>query len=239
MAEGEQTFVCPPHLPPREAWKVNPDTFRKFFAPTDDRGFVIPDATVEVVKSLFLDDYEWPIDFSHQETRPDVHHFQWLARRYDPIEFSGRTIPYRFRELPSMKGVVPRQFHNVIHAVTIPPSVPKYRDMAQHIDAYSSANHLHRSAENTLESLALFALRKLQVDSEDQVANDILISRFDRQFRGYQMNLERFLGLAGLEAFRLDDPKFSRRKPHEIAKLLAKVVRRREFNFVSEFKTAA
>jgi hypothetical protein len=37
------------HLPPPDAWKVNLEKLEKFYAPTDDRGFVMPDATIEVM----------------------------------------------------------------------------------------------------------------------------------------------------------------------------------------------
>ncbi|HEY0965273.1 MAG TPA: hypothetical protein VGE13_02215 [Candidatus Saccharimonadales bacterium] len=238
MAEGEQAFVYPPHLPPREAWKVNPDTLRKFFAPTDDRGFVIPDATVEVVRELFEDDYEWPIDLRHQETRPDVHHFHWIARRYDPKEFNGRTAPHRFRELPTVKGIVPRQFHNAIHQVTLPPAMPRYKDMARHVHAYQIAQWLFSSATNAAEAQNILS-SSLVADSQDAISNEMLIRQFDRQFRGYRLNMERLLGATGLEMLRLDDPKFSKRKPHEVTKLLGRVVRNREINYVPLFKTAA
>lgn len=124
MAVERTNLVYPPHLPPADAWKVNPNTLRRFYAPTDDRGFVLPDATVEVVKNLFEDDYEWPVDPRYQQTQPDVHHFHWVARQYSSTVYGGRTIPNRFRELATVKGLVPRQFHNVIHTVTIPPLQP-------------------------------------------------------------------------------------------------------------------
>jgi hypothetical protein len=233
----QKGFVCPPHLPPRDAWKVNPDTLRKFYAPVDDRGFVLPDATVETVKELFEDDYEWPIDPRHQETRPDVHHFHWVARRYDPKEFNGRTVPQRFRELPTVKGVVPRQFHNVIHEITLPPAMPRYKDMSRHVRAYQIAHWLFTSASRASEMQGAFS--NVVADSHDNIGNEILIHQFDRQFRGYRMNMERLVGAAGLETLRLDDAKFARRKPHEVARMLGRVVRTREINYVPLFKTAA
>lgn len=232
MAE-KADFVCPPHLPPRDAWKVNPDTLRRFYAPTDDRGFVMPEATVEVVKNLFEDDYIWPVDPRYQQTQPDIHHFHWLARAYSPNWFQQRTVPEKFRELPSVKGVLPRQFHNVIHEYTLPPQMPKYHAMEQHINAYQIARWLFYSAERATRAQSLFA-----ADSRDEVANDILVTMFDRQFRGYRMNMERLIGAAGLETLHLDDPKFIKRKPHEIVKLLSKQVRFREPSYLPLFNAA-
>lgn len=235
----EHGVACPPHLPPRDAWKIDPEHVKKFYAPTDDRGFVLPDQTVEKVLDLFEDEYEWPIDLRHQAKRPNVHHFHWIARQYEPARYKGRTVPNQFRELPSVKGIVPRQFHNVIHNVTLPPQMPKYRDMERHIRAYRLARWTFDSATRAMEVQSRFIESDIIADSNDTIANEILITAFDRQFRGYRMNIERLIGASGLEILRLDDPKFSRRKPHEIHKKLGSVIRTREMDFTSLFKTAA
>lgn len=239
MIYEAESKSCPPHLPPRDAWKVNPESVKKFYAPIDDRGFVLPDATVEVVRDLFEDEYEWPIDFSLQSTRPDIHHFHWYERLYSPKAFGGRKIPSRFRELASVKGVLPRQFHNVVHEVTLPPAMPRYRDMKRHVDAYESASYLLQSAERTVEAQSLFALRRHDASIDDDVALGILISAFERQFKGYQMNMEQLIGAAGLSSLRVNDPKFERRKPHEVARILGRVVRNREINYMPLFRTVS
>lgn len=76
-------------------------------------------------------------------------------------------------------------------------------------------------------------------DSHNNVDNEMLISTFDRQFRGYRMNLERLIGAAGLETLRLDDEKFAKRKPHEIVRILGEYASTQERNYLSEFKVAA
>lgn len=238
MTRERDDFICPPHLPPHDAWKVNPNTFKRFLAPTDDRGFVLPDATVEVVKNLFEDDYEWPIDRRHQQAAPDIHHFHWIAHQYSPVAYSGRstTIPNKFRELPTVKGLVPRQFHNVIHKVTLPPLQPRLGDMARHVEAYDIAKRLFTSAANT--STVQRQITSRLVADVDEVANDILIDRLNRQFRGYRRNRELLIGAAGLQLLRLDDPKFQKRKPREIAQLLGKQVRFTETNYLPLFNAA-
>lgn len=235
----EHHAACPPHLPPHDAWKVHPKSLRKFYAPTDDRGFVLPDATVETVLELFEDEYEWPIDPRQQVMRPDVHHFHWIARRYEPTNYKGRTIPSQFRELPTVKGIVPRQFHNVIHEVTLPPAMPRYKDMERHVRAYKLARWTFDSATRAVEIQSRFIETDIVADSEDDIANEILITAFDRQFRGYRMNIERLIGASGLAILQLDDPKFARRKPNEVCKKLGQVVRAREYDFTSRFRTAA
>lgn len=227
------------HLPPLDAWRVDPQAIRKFYAPTDDRGFVLPDATIEVVQSLFEEDYEWPIDPRVPSARPDVHHFHWMGRQYDAANFQGRTIPQRFRELPSVKGILPRQFHNVIHHVTLPPAMPKYRAMAEYVAAYSLARWAFESATEAVKLQSQFADSPLIQAEEDVLANEILISAFDRKFRGYRMHVEQLLGSEGLKSLCLEDPKFGRRKPHEVKKLLGKVIHLRSVDYVPMFRTAA
>lgn len=239
MGANINTFTPPSHLPPLDAWKVNPKTLKRFYAPTDDRGFVLPDATVELVKDLFEDDYEWPIDRRYQQTQPDVHHFHWIAHQYTPIAYDGRTtsIPNRFRELPTVKGLMPRQFHNVIHKVTLPPKQPRLPHMARHVQAYDIARRLFTSAANT-STVQRQITSRLAADV-DEVANTILVDRLRRQFEGYHKNMELLIGAAGLQALQVEDPKFKKRKPREIAQLLGRQVRFSEINYLPVFQQAA
>lgn len=221
------------HLPPRDAWRVDPVKLRRFFAPTDDRGFVLPDATIEVVRDLIEEDYEWPIDSRVQQLRPDVHHFHWMARQYDPRFFQGRTVPIRFRESPNLKGVLPRQFHNLVHFATLPPLMPRYRDMEQHLDALYLARRLFDSAEKAVWAQSLFAMRGVQED--DEIARQIMTSAFDRQFRGYRAHIEQMLGSSSLKLLGVEDEKFHKRKPHEVKKVLRTVIGQRAVNYVTNF----
>lgn len=95
----------PTHVPPLEAWKVDPARIKKFYAPTDDRGFVLLDETVEEVKSFFHDDYIWPIDYRYKTTRPDEHHLHWIKRNYAPSNHNGNRVPMDFRELAPNKAI--------------------------------------------------------------------------------------------------------------------------------------
>ena len=228
------------HLPPIDAWKIDPSKIRRFYAPTDDRGIVLPDATVEVVRELFEEDYVWPMSGTSQAEKPDIHHFHWMARQYSPEQFNGRTVPARFREIPTLKGVMPRQFHNVIHEVTLPPAMPKYIHMKQHLQAYHLAGQLFKSAEKTIDAHARFRVRRASRQYDDnEVADKILQNAFDRQFRGYRMSIEQLLGASGLHALQLNDPKFLRRKPHEMKRLLSNVAVSGAMNFVPSFRDAA
>ena len=158
-----------------------------------------------------------------------------MARQYDPSNFQGRTVPLRFRESPNLKGVLPRQFHNLLHFVTLPPAMPKYKYMEQHLDALYLARRLLESAERAVEAQSLFTLRGLH--ENDEIARKIMASSFDRHFRGYKHTIEQMLGLSALEILRLDDPKLHKRQPHEIKKSLGKVVSLKAVNYVHDFNT--
>lgn len=105
-----------------------------------DSGIVDVDRTVDMVLSHVEPDYEWPRD------RMDVHHFQWERRDYHPDNWQGDKIPALFRETPSAKGYVPRQFHNFVHAVTAQPEMPDYDVMEQEVYRHKIQKSLFEAA---------------------------------------------------------------------------------------------
>lgn len=230
MREGlNAAFEMPSHLPPPDAWKENPAKIQKFYAPVDDRGFVLPDQTIEKVQDLFRDDYVWPVDARFQQTKADIHHFHWIGRLYKPDRFQGRSLPSRFRELPTVKGIVPRQFHNVIHAVTLPPNVPKYRNMDRHYRAYKVASRLYRAA------LAASATRRNFAEmSDDPLGTELLIRKFNGQFQNYQLAIETALSDKALGELGIEIKKLPKRPPNEVARLLGKVVIQSEINYIAQ-----
>lgn len=180
MARATRTpsIECLGHLPPRDVWRgINPDNPKKFFAPVDDRGFVLPDATVEMALGYFDEDYAWPVEWSKNAPhilRPDDHHFQWVASNYDPSRYGARRnqVAKIFRNLPDRRGILPRQFHNVIHALTIPPNVPRLRDMERYIRSWQIAQQLFRSAD-----LALMAERQFMLADRD-----VVLESYERRY---------------------------------------------------------
>lgn len=207
------------HLPPRDAWLQDPDTVTKFFAPTDDRGFVMPDATIETVLELFEPDYIWPVDWQKdapQIFRPDDHHFQWVADLYESWRFPGSPIsdlPRRFRNLPSNRGLLPRQFHNVIHAVTKPPQMPKIRKMEQHVRSYETAVALFRHAERAI------MLESLIDNATDNDRLQTYVKQYDSVFEGYSENINRALGLDAFKLIGIED-EFNIASPTELRERL-------------------
>ena len=200
MAEPRELYGPLAHLPPRDSWRQNPDKLQKFYAPTDDRGFVQPNATIEAVLELFEDEYAWPVDWQKDALpilRPDDHHFHWVANLYSPGRFKGSKrddLPQRFRNLPPKRGLLPRQFHNVIHKITMPPRVPKLSRMEAYLQSYETAIALFSHAERALR------LESLMDDTDDNQKLDSYVRQYDDAFRLYSTQVKRALGI---NAFRI------------------------------------
>lgn len=205
MAGMHETYGNLAHLPPRDAWLQDPQKIKKFYAPTDDRGFVQHEATIETVLQLFDDDYVWPVDWQKnapQILRPDDHHFHWLARMYEREHFSRSQrseLPKLFRNLPSNRGLLPRQFHNVLHNVTVPPRIPKLDFMEQYLRSYESAVQLFRHAERAIK------LEEMMDNAEDPKKKNAYVEKYDTVFEGYSEQLKLALGLDAFKMIGLED----------------------------------
>jgi hypothetical protein len=115
--------------------------------PTDGRGFVDYGALLGYVDSLVKKDFIW-------SSRMDIHHLQWESHRYNPVEFADEedpTIPQRFREIPFHKLLIPRQMHEFIHVVTLPPELPEFDEMKKRVEAFDIAVSLFQKAKQTLD----------------------------------------------------------------------------------------
>ncbi len=249
IAPSDQPSI---HLPPPDAWKdpgkwLDKSRLEKFHPPTDDRGFVLPDATVEMVLDLFRDDYEWVYDPDDPRTKPDEHHFHSLAEAYRPEHHGGSQVPSEFRDLPSNKGWMPRQFHNALHHATYDPEVPRSMDdMARYILSHrlgsQALSRLLVSAKRTMKIQGDFRVRRQDVSlnpqrlsgrEADEVGLAILASRFDKHFRVYKELLEL------VQTLPIDDRVFAqfdwldtRLKPHRVVKLLGGKATREHINYV-------
>jgi len=193
------------HLPPLDVWLQNPNSLAKFYVPTDDRGFVVHDAAIESVLALFDEAYEWPVDWQKgapQILRPDDHHFQWIASRYDPHCFPGSSksdIPRKFRNLPSNRGLLPRQFHNVIHTVTRPPKLPKLRQMELYLRSFELSLQLFRHAERVMriEQLMDCPVSEYKLDNYRKQHQEL-----SEHYTGY---IEQALGINAFEMIGIEE----------------------------------
>lgn len=104
---------------------------------TYENGIVDHTKLISDVSALVSDDYRWKAPFF------DEHHLHWEGHNYKPELYDGDTIPNQFRELDTHKLWIPREFHNFIHATTIPPDVPPYEVMSDSIKEFRANYHLY------------------------------------------------------------------------------------------------
>jgi len=250
------------HLPPLEAWKkpdkwINISTgfpkpfISKFILPTDERGFLNPDQVVEYVEdNFFWKDYDWPYDQNDLETAPDDHHFYYTEAQYSPARNGGDVIPSRFRELPTVVGRMPRQFHNVIHDFTTQPEMPDRDAMAEYYKSYLLAHrafkNLIESAKNTTYASHMFTQRQRALeegsvtpaDPEDIVVKEMMRDFFSKHFSAYSRSVDHLMLLPERSLILPNLEEIHQQKPHIVIKKLGKYMLRNSINYTPILRAA-
>lgn len=246
--------VQPLHLPPASAWK-DPERWlgdinsrnqprKKLDVPVDDRGFVKPDETIEMVKELFVSSYEWVRDPTNPETRLDDHHFYFDEEDYKAIHHNGSTIPMRFREQAPNIGTMQRNLHNAIHHTTNKPAIPEIDAMDEYNIRYLIAkqafSNLHEAATNTLQAQHFRWARRQDIKrnpwrlgerDEDLVGEQYNESQFKRHFSAYLDALEKFQKIDNKDIIVPGKKiKLERATPHQILRI-GKIVARQAVNY--------
>ena len=249
-------------LPPLEAWK-EPDKWidlstglakpysSKLIFDTDDRGFLNPDQVVEQVEERFFwKDYDWPYTVGDQETEPDDHHFYYYESDYSPEHHNGSRVPNRFRELPTVIGTMPRQFHNTIHDFTNPPEMPDMEAMAEYYKSYALARqaflNLIESAKNTSQASQMFAQRQRTLASgkveprvhDDIVAQEFMREFFSKHFTAYSRSVEQVMMLSQSLLIVPHVEEIPHYKPHMVVRKLGKYVARNTINYTPVLRAA-
>jgi len=249
-------------LPPLEAWK-KPDKWMdvstglskpfisKFVLPTDERGFLNPDEVVDFVEDTFFwKDYDWPYDQNDPETAPDDHHFYHTEAEYSPAQNGGNFIPSRFRELPTVVGRMPRQFHNVIHDFTTKPEMPDGEAMQEYYRSYLLAHrafkNLIASAKNTSQASHMFTQRQraledgrvLPSDPEDIVVKEMMKDFFSKHFAAYSRSVDHLMLLPERSLIVPDIEEIHQHKPHIVIKKVGKYMLRNSINYTPILRAA-
>lgn len=102
-----------------------------------ETGIVDHEKLIENVSSLVSSDYRWRAPFF------DEHHLHWKGYYYNPGLHNNSTIPRQFRDLNIHKLWIPREFHDFIHAVTLPPDVPDFDVMAESVQEYRHKEYMY------------------------------------------------------------------------------------------------
>jgi hypothetical protein len=175
-------------LPPAEYWAIDPSKTMR--TPVDSRGLIIVDELVEGVKAYVCPEYEW-------NGPSDIHHLYFYAAWYELTELeSGGAVPsHRFRELPVNKLLIPRLFHNVLHAVTEPAAMPSPTIMRYYIDAWTAARDLFVSVRKAVH-VERMSRRRLEkagdtglTPEQEEVGQEIIEETLRRHFRGISRHL--------------------------------------------------
>jgi hypothetical protein len=134
-------------LPPDEYWAI--DLSKRIDTPVDSRGLIVVDDLIGAVKEYICPEYDWG-------DTEDRHHLYYYASTYSEVQkqSKGRVPAVEFRELPINIAMLPRRFHNVVHKVVKPASVPKPEVMRGFIDAWTAAGSLYRSLSTAVRAEA-------------------------------------------------------------------------------------
>jgi hypothetical protein len=166
----EKDMQARPWLPPESVRLWNIDKQGKLATPLDERGLVDLDKLVALGVQNVEGDYSWTSTFN------DVHHLQWPAAHYaESCELPG----HEFRELVQRKAYLPRQFHNWLHILTLPPPIPSEEVMRHSIDAERTARALASTAQ-----LAVRLTRMVGIPEAK------LVKRLEEQFENYTLYVE-------------------------------------------------
>lgn len=163
-ASAHEVYHAPTtHLPPRELWLFDPTKAELLPTPLDERGLVDMIGLIALVKTTVAPGYNWESSFV------DEHHLQWPDRWYERGE---EYSPHAFRNLAVSKVRVPRVFHNWVHRITEPPTMPTDDVMRYRIDAQRVAISLFQEVKNSKT-----AARRMHLDEEG--LEKLLVRRFD------------------------------------------------------------
>lgn len=126
--------------------------------PLTAEGLVDVPALIELVKKV-VGERAWEAPFF------DVHHLYWPCASYEDIgepenfldgaeytvdELSDLEVMKRFRALEQNKIGVPRIFHDVVHAITLPPTMPSLEIMRREIRKEQRNQYLFRVANEAI-----------------------------------------------------------------------------------------
>jgi hypothetical protein len=154
-----------------------------------ETGIVDHEALMASMRELVDPDYKWQAPFF------DEHHLHWYAHRYETTFHPQTQLAVEFRNIATNKMWVPRQFHNFIHAVTIPSDLPEVDAMKTAVKDYRRKSYIYRISTNAiLLSERLQRIQKIDnrgdvmyIDPETKITtrNIEALDQWREQFIGY------------------------------------------------------
>lgn len=202
-------------LPPRRYWLIDPAK-EKLETPLDANGVVDIQTLLIEAKRLVDPEYGWP------RLSLNPHHFQWREDLYsnEPDPEYG-VVPAVFRDLPPLKGYLPRVFENWLHLATTEPPVPKPEVMHYCVESWQVAHGLFKIAQESTWWERRAKKREELIEQKpdilppsfdglDKEAKEFFKITRDAHLRGREMYLARLAQVP--PEFRLVQPNTSPRK---------------------------
>jgi hypothetical protein len=170
-------------LPPVEFREIKDPSKEKIPTPLDERGIVDSDKLIQVVNETVRLEYKWP-------GKADKHHGQWQKADYVALQaWSPETHAFAFREMAPNKMLIPRIYHNRIHAVTVEPPMPPPEVMRESVKEWIIFKNFFESVQQTTQVVRIFDRERSRRTFNTQ-QEDILNEELLRKLSGVFLNLE-------------------------------------------------
>jgi hypothetical protein len=163
------------YFPPDEAFIQDPTVI--IDTPVDSRGLVRVQELLEQVTQYVRPGYKW-------RGEPDDHHLYWFAKIFNlqNLFVQDTRLGTDFRTLPLHIIEIPRELHNLIHAVTRPVEAPNKEVMEYRVESWQVASNLFKALE---------AIEYFQGLSDREVARRINNDSIEKNRRNMRVNVDR------------------------------------------------
>ena len=208
---SRRRFICAVDTsPPPEIRLIKPGELIP--TPLDSRGLVNANQLILDVNSTVDPNYTWPSAFN------DNHHLQWPRSNYV------RGYQTEFRNLPISRIMLPRNFHNWLHRVTEPPSVPSTEICRYRIEENRVVGALFRAA-----SIAVHLDRMRLSDATRERKRRYYLEKYQEMLEQYRHLPVEFLQVKPDEYELVEPSEFARVAPvlgrHATSQSVAPVTR--------------
>lgn len=151
-----------------------------------ETGIVDHDELFRQVGAFVLDTYNWKAPFF------DEHHLHWYKHLYanHPIN---PELALEFRNLPIHKWWAPRQYHDLVHVLTIPSGVPEYDVMRQSVKDFRRKNYLYTITTMAIELRQLSERMQAYNNRGDVMYIDPLTKRITHDADAYTKRRDDFI----------------------------------------------
>lgn len=174
--------------------------------PVDDRGLVDISEHIRLVKMTLSPDINWINQTNN------IHHFYWPAHIYNNSD-DNQTKEIKFRNLPVHKGLIPVQFHNWMHRISIPPEIPSAEVIDYRLESWFVADKLfqavrqYKRQDRSLRKHYLNRSNDSEIDDMETIEKELVSDLYIKFFDKYPKLHDKLFQIP--KEFRLVDPEKS------------------------------